>query len=746
MKDKKATRRVSTVLLSLLLCIAMLPAGVFADNEGIEQSNDAQTVEMQEQDIEKAEDEAIVDEEESSADIEKELEDASSQEPVETDQNQPKKETDLDLQATTENDAPNADEVAPEDEPVEPGPEVATSFKLNGIQVEFKKPVVKKPDTASKIKPGRVWITGQKASMKVSWINASNLDPVDGVILLRATGTAKESAKKYKEVKRVKFKTENEDGTIDITPKTTTTDTTAKTKDTAYTYRLVSYYKNDENGCTYISPISDWAAGKITTSKLKNVYTGTMNKKTAKIQSKETVQLKLTISNPKTKFMPNSRRWSSSNTDVASVTSGKVTAKAPGTATIRCRLASGKVVTSKITVVGAFKPKAPTIKVDYAKTDRVALVWNKVKYATSYEVYKSNDGLHWDKTPKITKEPKYLYTGLTKGHRYTFYVIAVNTHKGMDKNGKSKTYTAKSTNSNVINQKAVVKLRPTAVTGFPTKKTMKAGSTYKISVKVTYPESRKAYLQMKVNKKWTTKKTITLPKGTGTSKVSITFPKDWWNGTTYWRLYIPKNKTASTYTSKTLTIKSTRYFQNPKDYVQIKNSISKHGYSHYVSPVLVNSASTREDHVNAMIKTAKKYLGNKYAQSKSGAPGKGIDESGLVMQACYGAGVDLWPISPSTRPYNCVPNIMKSKLEKVTPGAIYDKDYVNVYPGDLVFFAREKEAGNTPIHVAIYTGTGGLIHADPIKGVVNTSTIKTLIDPNGKYQYKIVGVRRVFHR
>lgn len=618
------------------------------------------------------------------------------------------------------------------------------SFKLNDINVQFKQEVVKKP-AASNLKPGRVWITGQKKSMKVSWENAAHMNPVEGVIILKATGTAKESKKTYKEVKRISFIKKGSSGEPVKSPKTKYTDTAAKKKNSAYSYRLVSYYTVD--GYTYISPISDWAAGKTSTSKLKNAYSGKMNKKTAKLQSKGTVKLKVTVSKPKTKFLPKSRRWSSSNKAVATVSKGKVTAKAPGTATIYCRLASGRVITSKITVVGAFKPAAPTLKLDYSTKEKIVLVWNKVKYATSYKVYRSKDGLHWEKKPiKTTAGTTIADTNVVAGHRYTYYVIAVNNNKGVDKNGKAKTYTAESTNSNVLNQKAVVKLRATKVTGFPTKKSLKAGSTLKVSVTVTFPEGRKAYLQMKSGKKWTAKKTISLPSGTDTSKVTITFPNNWWDGKTVWRLYIPKNKNAKAFTTDSLTITATRFYQNPSSMVQIKNSISKHGYRHYVSPVLVNSASTRTDHVNAMIRTARKYLGNRYVQSRSGAPGGGIDESGLVMQACYGAGVDLWPISPSTRPYNCVPNIMNSKLQHISKPATPPEgsnDYVGVYAGDLLFFSDSSKG--TPIHVAIYTGLGGLIHADPVTGVVNTSTVRKLVDQDGKYKYYLVGVRRVFH-
>ena len=186
-----------------------------------------------------------------------------------------------------------------------------------------------------------------------------------------------------------------------------------------------------------------------------------------------------------------------------------------------------------------------------------------------------------------------------------------------------------------------------------------------------------------------------------------------------------------------------RRYQNPGSYVQISDSISKHGYSHYVSPVLVNSTSTRADHIEALIKTANKYKGDSYINMKSGAPGNGIDASGLVIQACYGAGVDLWPISPSTRPYNCVPKIMDSKLATIK----YTSDHYYMSRGDLIFFQISDGSYG---HVAIYTGLGKIVHASPVTGKVENSTLEELIKPveeGGKYGYpeSTIKVRRIFN-
>ena len=90
-----------------------------------------------------------------------------------------------------------------------------------------------------------------------------------------------------------------------------------------------------------------------------------------------------------------------------------------------------------------------------------------------------------------------------------------------------------------------------------------------------------------------------------------------------------------------------RLYQNPPEYVQISNTISTHGLDYYTSPVLVDNNSTKEDHIEALIETAYKYKGDPFIEGKSGPPGEGVDCSGLIMQACYGAGVDLWPSNPA---------------------------------------------------------------------------------------------------
>ena len=604
----------------------------------------------------------------------------------------------------------------------------AKKFSLNGYKLQFKEPVAKKAQPfLAKARVDHVWVKAAKSKITVYWKVNNGMKVADSILIMRKTG----KSSVYKQIAEVSlFKTNK--GVRTWAPKSSYVDKTAKKKNTAYSYIAIAKYDEDLN--TYISNCSDWAAAQTSASKLKNTYKAKLNKKSLSLQYKGTAALKATISKPKKKFGGSSVRWYSDNKKVAKVSSkGKVTATGVGRTTIRARLRSGKDVTCKVSVVGAFKPGTPKLQVDVASKSSITLIWTKVKFANAYNLYQSNDGLHW-KAPIKVKGTAKKVTGLKKGHRYTFYVVARNDNHG---------YTALSTNSNVVNQKAVIKRRPTAVTGFPLSKTLYAGQSLVVSLKITSPDGRRASLQKLNGKKWITQKTVTLPKGAGKTAVKILFPNTWWGITSTWRLVIPRNNTSEEYISKNLTIKSVRVYQNPKAYVQISDTISKHGYSYYTSKVLVNSASTRANHVEALITTANKYLGDTYINGGTGAPGKGIDAPGLVIQACYGAGVDLWPIGPAFRPMDCSKRIYEgSKLRHIAYAEPVGDNYPNFLRGDLIFFYT----GKTYIgHVAIYLGWGKIIHASQVTGKVETSTIKKLVSKKGKYKYKIAEARRIFN-
>lgn len=150
----------------------------------------------------------------------------------------------------------------------------------------------------------------------------------------------------------------------------------------------------------------------------------------------------------------------------------------------------------------------------------------------------------------------------------------------------------------------------------------------------------------------------------------------------------------------------------------------------YVSPIKVNPSSSKKQHIEAMISTAKKYLGDDYVVGASGKPGQGADCSGLVMQAMYAAGVDPKPVS-SVRHAKAgyeyeSRNIWKLKQLKTVP-------YSKKQRGDLIFYQGRNGAIN---HIAIYLGGGKVIESWPDKVVIKP--IKN------SHRSKIYGVKRVF--
>lgn len=150
----------------------------------------------------------------------------------------------------------------------------------------------------------------------------------------------------------------------------------------------------------------------------------------------------------------------------------------------------------------------------------------------------------------------------------------------------------------------------------------------------------------------------------------------------------------------------------------------------YVSPIKVNPSSTKKQHIDAMINTAKKYLGSDYVVGASGKPSQGADCSGLIMQALYAAGVDPYPVScvrHSKAGYEYESrNLWKNKKFKSVP-------YGKKKRGDLVFYRGN---GGAIIHIAIYLGNGKVIESWPNKVVI--WPIKN------SHRSRVAGIKRVF--
>ena len=132
----------------------------------------------------------------------------------------------------------------------------------------------------------------------------------------------------------------------------------------------------------------------------------------------------------------------------------------------------------------------------------------------------------------------------------------------------------------------------------------------------------------------------------------------------------------------------------------------------YVSPMRVNENSTRSQHIEAMINRAYDYLGNDYVIGASGAPGLGIDCSGLVMQALYAAGLDTSPINPVS---HAQPGHEYESRNMWSSSKFKHVPYSQRQRGDLIFY---QSSNGVVIHVAIYLGNNQVIEAWPNKVMI----------------------------
>ena len=400
-------KRYASMLLTILLCIAMLPTWVFAEDETPASEPDQVTATEITEDVVMPADEGNPVEDPS---------DAEAVEPMEA------------MNALAE------DEVV-EEEPAEPDPTKTVYAAKKEVQYDaggsatYKfttAVVVVEPEDAS-LTPERVWITAAKTSMKVQW-NAAKGD-VDGYLVMRKAG--KETV--YSQVADV---------AKDVT---TYTDKKAKKKNTAYYYRVLGYKKIDEG--KQISGSINWAAGQTTNSTAKSKYEATLSPTAVTAQIGERYTLTLKYPATKNVFAAAKFQWISADKKVATInpTTGNGIARGLGQTTLTGFIASGRSYDATITVVGAIKPAAPEIQMYQADSDFIAFKWKAVNYATSYEIYCKPEGESSFQLIGTTDGIKFTHSGLTADKEYTYYVVARNNNEG---------YTEVSNQSNKIVQKA----------------------------------------------------------------------------------------------------------------------------------------------------------------------------------------------------------------------------------------------------------------------------------------------------
>lgn len=134
----------------------------------------------------------------------------------------------------------------------------------------------------------------------------------------------------------------------------------------------------------------------------------------------------------------------------------------------------------------------------------------------------------------------------------------------------------------------------------------------------------------------------------------------------------------------------------------------------YASPIRTSIYSSRSDCVEAMINRAYDYLGDDYMIGASGAPGLGIDCSGLVMQALYAAGIDMSPINPVR---HASPGYEYESANIWTSSQLKHVSYSERQRGDIIIYCN---SAGVVIHSAIYLGNNRVIEAWPNKVVVSS--------------------------
>lgn len=156
-----------------------------------------------------------------------------------------------------------------------------------------------------------------------------------------------------------------------------------------------------------------------------------------------------------------------------------------------------------------------------------------------------------------------------------------------------------------------------------------------------------------------------------------------------------------------------------------------YGIDSYVSPTLTNPAATRQQRIDAMINTAYHYMGKPWWAGCSSAPSWGVDCSGLVMQALYGAGIN--PTTVSSTHHGYPGNEWNSRNLFVDPH-FQNVSWNERQRGDLVFYYQP--GTRTIWHVAILLDPNTVIESWPPSVMVQPIL-------NGQRNV-VAGIRRVF--
>lgn len=152
-------------------------------------------------------------------------------------------------------------------------------------------------------------------------------------------------------------------------------------------------------------------------------------------------------------------------------------------------------------------------------------------------------------------------------------------------------------------------------------------------------------------------------------------------------------------------------YQNPSNYPQVSSLTVKlpnycTGEFTYVTPSRIAIDATRDDCVNAFIRRAYEYVGTKYIEPYSTAPGGAVDCSGFVLQCLYATGMDMGIYNPynhrwlSWQTYN--------SMNWYNNGTFMPVSVNSMQRGDVIYYRG---------HIAIYLGDGRMIDSWPRQGV-----------------------------
>ena len=152
-------------------------------------------------------------------------------------------------------------------------------------------------------------------------------------------------------------------------------------------------------------------------------------------------------------------------------------------------------------------------------------------------------------------------------------------------------------------------------------------------------------------------------------------------------------------------------YQNPASYPQVSSLTVRlpsycTGEFTYVTPSRIAIDATRDDCVNAFIQRAYEYVGTRYIEPYSTAPGGAVDCSGFVLQCLYATGMDMGIYNPYNHRWLAWQTY--NSMNWYNNGTFMPVSVCGMQRGDVIYYRG---------HIAIYLGGGRMIDSWPNQGV-----------------------------